>query len=224
MAVIYLVVTGIYKVRIVRMLRQAKGCECETQKFEKVHSVKEPTLTSSAACCSCLLMMIKSHWSGQPGSTTMLPRQLSKLVTAFEYWLPQHRVQPASEYVSEKWLTVPSSSFVWMLERWCDGTGPQFLVQTSCWYSWSVVQVSSAATTKTDEIIKTGLDGTTRRFQTAQYGLGHNASSTPEEESTGKGLQALLSSLIRFRKMLGLEVGKRRMVGLVKKSLAHSTP
>lgn len=61
MAVSYLVVTGIYKVRIVRMLRQAKGCECETQKFEEVHSVKEPTLISSPTCCSCLLMMIKSH-------------------------------------------------------------------------------------------------------------------------------------------------------------------
>lgn len=166
MAVSYLLVTGIYTLRTVWMLRQAKGCERETHKFEKVHLVKEPTLISSATCCNCflLLMMIESHWSGQPRSTTMLPRQLSKLVTALEYCLPQPRVLPAFEYGSMKWLTAPYSSFVWMLERWCDGTEPQFLVQTSSWYSWSVVQVSSAATTKMDQILKTGLDGATQRF------------------------------------------------------------
>lgn len=39
----------------------------------------------------------------------------------------------------------------------------------------------------------------------------------PEKESTHKGLQAL-TPLFSFRKILGLCIGKRRMVGLVKKN------
>lgn len=66
-----------------------------------------------------------------------------------------------------------------------------------------------------DQILKTGLDGTTQRLQTAQYVLGHNLSNMPEKEGTSKGLQALLTSLISFRKVLGLQVGKRRMVDLM---------
>jgi len=61
------------------------------------------------------------------------------------------------------------------------------------------------------------------RFQTAQYVLGHNLSNKPGKESTSKGLQALLPSLISFRKVLELQIHKMRMVGLVKKSLMHST-
>ena len=149
---------------MVWMLRQAKGHERETHKFEKVCLVKEPTVISSATCCNCFLlfMMMKSHWSGQPGSTTMLPRWLSKLVTVLEYCLPQPGVLPAFECGSVKCFTVAYSGFVWILERLWDGTEPQFLVQTSSWYSWSVVQVSSAATTKMDEILETGLAGTTQ--------------------------------------------------------------
>lgn len=96
---------------------------------------------------------------------------------------------------------------------------PQFLVQTS----WRIVQVSSAATAKMDEILQRGLEGTTQRFRTVQYVRGHNPSNVPEEARTTEGPQALLTYFFNGFRELVLQVGKEGWWPS-EKSWPHSTP